>query len=207
MSTENIKKPIEDRNNEKNISKKIKLYRIINIILFVILINAIFFDVYRRYDEAMLFIKPELDIGQKKIDTPKEEPDTKIIQDDSKKNEFTLYSVGDTYVTQNGTSSFKVNIQNVKNSNHDIVVRFFISKDELQNHGISINDNDFLIAESGRFEPGYYIDEIVLKKLPDNQVLPKGKYNLTLSEVYYHHNTGVISSYEAKIPVTLEVLN
>jgi len=46
-----------------------------------------------------------------------------------------------------------------------------------------------------------------LKKLPNDEILPKGKYNLTLSEVYYHHNTGVVSSYEAKIPVTLEVLN
>lgn len=196
---------IKEKN--KKITKKIRHYRIINIILFVILIIVVIFAVYRRYDEGIIFSKPELDIGQKEIDNTNNEQEEKVINDDSSKGEFTLYLVGDSYVAQNGSSSFKVNIRNVKSSNHDIVVRFFISKDELEKHGISISDNDYLIAESGRFEPGYYIDEVILNKLPNDTALPKGKYNLTLSEVYYHHKTGVISSYEAKIPVTLEVLN
>jgi len=194
---------IKEKN--KKIAKKLQLYRIINTILFVILIIVTIFAVYRRYDEGIIFSKPELDIGQKRIDNSKSVH--KEVDDSSSKGEFTLYSVGDSYIAQNGSSSFKVNIQNLTNSNHDIVVRFFISKDELKNHGISISDNDYLIAESGRFEPGYFIDEVILKRLPNGEVLPKGKYNLTLSEVYYHHKTGVISSYEAKIPVTLEVLN
>ena len=186
--------------------KKLRHFRMINIILFAFLIIVVNFSVYRRYDEGIIFSKPELDLGQKEIDDSKNEQE-EVAKEDSSKGEFTLYLVGDSYVAKNGSSSFKVNIKNVKSSSHDIVVRFFITKDELEKHGISINDSDYLIAESGRFEPGYFIDEVVLKKLPDNKVLPKGKYNLTLSEVYYHHKTGEISSYEAKIPVTLEVLN
>lgn len=194
------------KEKSKKITKKLQHYRIINIILSIILIIVVIFAVYRRYDEGIVFSKPELDIGQKEIDDSNNVEEDKPIEDSSK-GEFTLYSIGDAYTAKNGSSSFKVNIRNVKSSNHDIVVRFFISKEELEKHGISISDKDYLIAESGRFEPGYYIDEVVLKKLPNGQVLSKGKYNLILSEVYYHHKTGVVSSYEAKIPVTLEVLN
>lgn len=195
------------KDKSQKTTKKLRQYRIINIILFVLLIIVAFFAVYTRYDEGIIFSKPDLDIGQKKIDDSNNKQEAKIVKDDSSKGEFTLYLVGDSYVVKNGSSSFKVNIRNVKSSNHDIVVRFLISKDELKKHGVSIGDNEYLIAESGRFEPGYFIEEVALKKLPNGKVLPKGKYNLTLSEVYYHHKTGVISSYEAKIPVTLEVLN
>lgn len=203
----NKKNIVKNEMNEEILARKIHRYRTINVILLIVLIVILLFAIYRRYDEGIIFSKPELDIGQKKIDDSNNDQDDKVIKDDSSKGEFTLYLVGDSYVAKNGSSSFKVNIRNVNSSNHDIVVRFYISKDELQKHGVFISDNEYLIAESGRFEPGYFIDEVVLKKLPNNKVLPKGKYKLTLSEVYYHHKTGVISSYEAKIPVTLEVLN
>ena len=32
-----------------------------------------------------------------------------------------------------------------------------------------------------------------------------GKYDLTLIELYYHHETGALSSYQSRIPITLEV--
>ena len=195
-------------NDLKKISRKIRINKIISIVLIIPLLIVAFFNVYKCFDVGVLFNKPDLDIGQKKIEDESGNEDAeKVASDTSNKESFALYSVGDEFYALNGNSSFEVDIRNVSNSSHDIVVSFYISKEELEKHGITISENEILIAKSGRFEPGYLIKEVLLNKLPDGSVLPKGKYDVTLSEVYYHHITSAMSSYEARIPVTLEVLN
>ena len=189
----------------KKISRKIRINKIISIILILPLLIVIFFNVYICFDAGVVFNKPDLEITQKKIDESIDKDEVK--NDTSNAESFALYSVGDKFFATNGSSSFTVDIRNVSNSSHDIVVSFYISQEELEKHGITIDEKELIIAKSGRFEPGYLIEEVLLNKLPDGSVLPKGKYDLTLSEVYYHHTTGVMSSYEARIPVTLEVLN
>ena len=192
----------------KRVSRKIKVNKIISIILILPLLIVIFFNVYVCFDADVIFNKPDLDITQKKIeDESSDKSKEKVVSDASNGESFALYSVGDKFYATNGSSTFAVDIRNVSNSSHDIVVNFYISQEELQEHGITIDEKEFLIAKSGRFEPGYLIKKVLLNKLPDGSVLPKGMYDLTLSEVYYHHITGVMSSYEARIPVTLEVLN
>ena len=121
---------------------------------------------------------------------------------------FTIYSVGDVYTAETGSGTLTCDIRNVEDSTHDIIVSLYLSTEELQAHGLSTNgvENDkWLIAQSGLFEPGYQITSIQLGTLPDGSYLPAGTYSLTMNERYYQHETGVLSSYEANIPVTLEV--
>lgn len=123
---------------------------------------------------------------------------------------FTIYSNGDVYTADNGSSTLSCDIRNTDDSTHDIVVSIYISTDEMQAHGIDTNGVDgdkWLLAQSGLFEPGYQINSIQLNPLPDGSYLSAGSYALTMNEKYYHHETGVLASYEANIPVTLEVAN
>lgn len=123
---------------------------------------------------------------------------------------FTIYSNGDVYTAENGAGVLHCDVRNTEDSTHDIVMSLYISAEELQAHGLStagVEDGQWLIAQTGLFEPGYQISEVQLNTLPDGSYLPAGSYSLTMNERYYHHKTGVLSSYEANIPVTLEVAN
>ena len=124
------------------------------------------------------------------------------------KGHFSIYSVGDVYTADNGRGLVKCDIRNTDDSTHDIVASLYISREEMESHGISTGGMDgdrWLIAQTGIFEPGYQINNIQLLALPDGSYLGAGSYALTMNERYYHHETGVLSSYEANIPVTLEV--
>lgn len=124
------------------------------------------------------------------------------------KGHFAIYSAGDVYTADNGWGLVHCDIRNIADSTHDIVSSLYISREEMEAHGISTSGMDgdrWLVAQSGIFEPGYQINTIQLLALPDGSYLGAGSYALTMNERYYHHETGVLSSYEANIPVTLEV--
>ena len=124
------------------------------------------------------------------------------------KGHFAIYSAGDVYTADNGRGLVHCDIRNIADSTHDIVSSLYISREEMEAHGISTSGMDgdkWLVAQTGIFEPGYQINTIQLLALPDGSYLGAGSYALTMNERYYHHETGVLSSYEANIPVTLEV--
>ena len=210
-----------------------------NGLLVVALVAVLPFAVYKRYDDVVTYAKPDLDLSQKKYEEPAslaqptEEPDptapaaaTEVDSEAAEQPEnteqpgeiksgdgsFTLYSVGDTYSAASGDSQVAVDVRNQSDSTHDIVMRWFITREEMEAHGIdtrSMADEDveWKIAETGLFEPGYSIASVQLRPLPDGSYLPAGSYTMTMSELYYDHKTGVLASYEARIPITLEVAN
>ncbi|EXM38674.1 hypothetical protein RASY3_02510 [Ruminococcus albus SY3] len=230
-------KIIDDRqDNIKKLKNRRNIRTVLNILLTVVFIIICTFSIYRRYDEARIFDKPVgTDDNQQKIndndmqkDDNQQKNDDSITTDngdqqtpadstdktksDSKAGDghFTIYSVGDVYTAENGSGKLHCDVRNVEDSTHDIVMSLYISEDELKAHGLSTNgveDGKWLIAQSGLFEPGYKIGEVQLNALPDGSYLPAGSYSLTMNERYYHHETGVLASYEANIPVTLEVAN
>ena len=223
-----------DENKRKKHGVRDIIGWIINILLTAVFILVCTFSLYRRYDEPHIFekpaaadenqqkIDPQKDDNQKKTDdssAPKDDdkqvtPDQTDTSDEESKAEtnghFTVYSAGDVYTAENGSGKLHCDVRNVEDSTHDIVMSLYISEDELIAHGLSTNgveDGKWLIAQSGLFEPGYMIGEVQLKTLPDGSYLPAGSYSLNMSERFYDHETGVLSPYDANIPVTLEVAN
>jgi len=129
---------------------------------------------------------------------------------DNNKGHFTIYSVGDVYTAENGSGELHCDVRNTEDSTHDIIMSIYITEDELRKHKLStdgVEDGQWLIAQSGMFEPGYQINSVQLLKLPDGSYLPAGTYEAIMNEKYYHHLNGTLSSYEANIPVTVEVAN
>ena len=135
--------------------------------------------------------------------------DSAAKNDDSKgSGHFSIYSVGDAFTAAGGSGSITCDIRNVNDSTHDIIVTLYMTDEELKAHGLSTEGSEngkVSVAQSGLFEPGYQITSIQLNSLPDGSYLPAGKYSLIMNEKYYDHETGVLSAYEANIPVTLEV--
>lgn len=224
----------EQQDRLKKLRNRRNLRTVLNVLLSAVFIVICTFSIYRRYDEAQVFDKPaETDENQQKIDTSTPQKDdnqqktpdqTDATQAPTQATEaptqqesqpaadghFTIYSNGDVYTADSGSGVLHCDVRNMDDSTHDIIMSLYISEEELIAHGLSTNgveDGKWLIAQSGLFEPGYQISEVQLKALPDGSYLPAGSYSLTMSERYYHHETGVLSSYEANIPVTLEVAN
>ncbi len=227
----------EQQDNIKKLRSRRNIRTVLNILLSVAFIIICTFSIYHRYDETQVFDKPaETDENQQKIDdsAPQKDGDqqkTPDLADDSQEpaqttdsqtqqesqaessegtGHFTIYSNGDVYTAENGSGKLHCDVRNVEDSTHDIVMSLYISEEEMLSHGLStvgVEDGRWLIAQSGLFEPGYLISEVQLNALPDGSYLPAGTYSLTMSERYYNHETGVLASYEANIPVTLEVAN
>lgn len=199
-----------------NKNKINKLLVVANAILVALLVIIISFSLYRRYSEVFIYDKPaEVDGDQLKIEEDNDlssdvssQVDPTETSNDDGSGHFTLYSVGDAFIAPNGNGKLSCDIQNKSDSTHDIVASFYISREELSKHNLStsgIQEDRWLIAQTGLFEPGYQITSVQLLALPDGSYLPAGTYNLTMIEKYYHHETGELSAYDANIPVTLEV--
>lgn len=227
----------EQQDDIKKLRSRRNIRTVLNILLSVAFIIICTFSIYQRHDETQVFDKPaETDENQQKIDdsAPQKDGDqqkTPDLTDDSQEpaqttdeqtqqdnsddssegtGHFTIYSNGDVYTAENGSGKLHCDVRNAEDSTHDIVMSLYISEEEMLSHGLStvgVEDGKWLIAQSGLFEPGYMISEVQLNTLPDGSYLPAGTYSLTMSERYYNHETGVLASYEANIPVTLEVAN
>lgn len=216
-----------ERKQTKNAWKKsIRNLNICILLLGLVLCIVISFTRYQRYEDVQIYSKPPKAAEQKKTEITSDaenkqssstSENSDISKDGTKQNgekkyedSFTLYLVGDEFVAEAGNGVVTIDVRNQADSTHDIDMRWLISRDEMEKHGININgmtDDEWTVLETGLFEPGYSLDTGQLLALPDGSFLPAGKYNLTLSELYYHHETGALSSYESRIPITLEVKN
>ena len=215
----------------KNIKRRNTLLNVLNTLFTVVFVAVCLFSIYRRYDETIIYEKPaEIDENQQKVDdnqnpipeNPTNSPDevqqaeipsgvpAENSGTDDGQGHFTIYSVGDVYTAESGSGELHCDVRNTEDSTHDIIMSIYLTADELQKHGLNtdgVEGGQWLIAQSGMFEPGYQISSVQLLTLPDGSYLPAGTYEAIMNEKYYHHETGVLSSYEANIPVTLEVAN
>lgn len=196
----------------KKLKSALRRIRVVGILLAIIIIIVLLFSIYRRYDETIMYVKPDVDATQEKIaddsSAATATTESENAGDSDYDGSFTLYSYGDEFRAESGNGTVACDVRNQANSTHDIIMRWYISSDEMVAHGIStsgVEDGRWTVAETGLFEPGYGISSVQLLPLPDGSYLPAGTYNLTLSESYYDHETGVLSSYETNIPITLEV--
>lgn len=201
------------------------LLNVLNTLFTAVFVAVCLFSIYRRYDETVIYEKPaQIDDNQKKLDdnqqnkdnnqptipeTTAETTENENSADDGK-GHFTIYSVGDVYTAESGSGELHCDVRNTEDSTHDIIMSVYLSEDELKKHGLNtdgVEGGQWLIAQSGMFEPGYQITSVQLLALPDGSYLPAGTYEAIMNEKYYHHVTGTLSSYETNIPVTLEVAN
>lgn len=191
----------------EELKKKLRRLNWRNGLLTVLLIVVLLFSIYRRYDEGTVYAKPDLDATQQLIPVEAEATPTPAPSGPDHEGDFVLYSVGDAFTAATGSGMVACEVHNDPGSTHDIVMRWTISESELRAHGLSTGgvDGEWIVAQSGLFEPGYSINAMQLRPLPDGSYLPAGLYNLTLYEKYYDHRTGVLASYESHIPITLEV--
>jgi len=157
------------------------------------------------------------DIPQETL-PPAENPQENATSADSQPQEtspqgdghFTIYSNGDVYHAQNGKGNLTCDVRNVADSTHDIIMSIYLTREEMQAHGISTEGMEesadkWLIAETGLFEPNHQISSVPLKALPDGSYLKAGSYKIIMNERFYHHETHERSSYETNIQMTLEV--
>ncbi|MBP3270742.1 MAG: hypothetical protein J6M17_00765 [Ruminococcus sp.] len=211
----------------KKQKRRLLTKRIISAVMIAACAVIATFGQYRRYSEVKVYEKPQqIDEGQQTIpndgekipdestasapseggDSTADTPESKT--DDSFDGHFTIYSVGDVLTAENGSGAASCDIRNTADSDHDIVASFYIDSEVLKDLGIdtsSLEEDKWLIGQSGLFEPGFRITSVQLKELPDGSYLPAGTYNISMIERFYDHKTGALSSYETGIPMTLEV--
>ena len=221
----------KQQKNIKKIKRRNTLLNVLNTLFTAVFVVVCLFSIYRRYDETVIYEKPaEVDDNQKKMDenqkqtpeNPSNPPDevqqaeipsevpAETSGTDDGQGHFTIYSVGDVYTAESGSGDLHCDVRNTEDSTHDIIMSIYLSEDELKKHGLNtegVEGGQWLIAQSGMFEPGYQITSVQLLALPDGSYLPAGTYEAIMNEKYYHHQTGTLASYEGNIPVTLEVAN
>lgn len=209
----------EKKVTQAKLKKTIGKLNVLIVFLVLVFCVVLSFSRYRRFEQVVVYTKPPKAAEQKKIEeTPEPEKEAVTADSGQKKanpeeekqydESFTLYLVGDEFVAQAGNGEVTIDVRNKSDSTHDIVMSWKISKEEMKKHGIStagMTEDEWTILETGLFEPGYSLDTGQLLPLPDGSYLPAGKYDLTLIELYYHHETGALSSYQSRIPITLEV--
>ena len=131
------------------------------------------------------------------------------------------YQFNDEAVFPSNSQNGEFYIKNPGDSNHDIVVEFYITDQELLNTvgttgrsaeeqqqlessgNYSPDSQRTLIAESGSIPPGYELDVIRLKSLPDGTELSAGSYQVIAQLVFYDLDTHERAMVNSEIPTTL----
>lgn len=133
------------------------------------------------------------------------------------------YQFTDQAVFPSSTENGQFYIKNPGDSNHNIVVEIYITDQELLNTvgttGRSAQEQkaleaagDYspetqrtLVAESGSIPPGYELDVLTLKSLPDGTTLTAGTYAAIAQLVFYDINTNECAMVNSELPISLVI--
>lgn len=156
-------------------------------------------------------------------------PDIPVDQDANKVEQATpvtgtnhvSYQFTDKAVFPSNSENGEFYFKNPGDSNHNIVLEIYITDQELLNTigttGRSAQEQQFLeaaggysaetqrtlIAESGSIPPGYELDVLRLKTLPDGTELTAGTYDAVAQLVFYDINTNECAMVNSELPISI----
>ncbi len=133
------------------------------------------------------------------------------------------YQFTDKAVFPSNSENGEFYIKNPGDSNHNIVVEIYITDQELLNTvgttgrsaqeqqaleatgDYSAETQRTLVAESGSIPPGYELDVLRLKPLPDGTTLTAGTYAAVAQLVFYDIATNECAMVNSELPITLVI--
>lgn len=133
------------------------------------------------------------------------------------------YQFTDKAVFPSNSENGEFYIKNPGDSNHNIVVQIYITDQELLNTvgttgrsaqeqqsleaagDYSAETQRTLVAESGSIPPGYELDVLRLKPLPDGTKLTAGTYSVVAQLVFYDINTNECAMVNSELPISLVI--